>query len=112
MRRGGSVESFTGVMVGWTALMLMWLGLRADALAGVSAGYWWVFAFPAFCTAGGALYVVTRRLLGTPRPGRASRSTAIVLLIVTHLAAAVCAYNLGKAVCRGEPEISRDAGDG
>ena len=111
MRRGGSVENFTTVMAGWAALMLMWIGLRAGALTGVSATYWWVFAFPAFSTAGGALYVLTRRLLGAPRPACASRSTVIILLIVTHAAAAVCAYEIGKAVCREDSQVSRDAAD-
>lgn len=108
LRRGGGVEVCTCVMAAWTALMLMWLGLRGQALTGVPTAYWWSLTFPALCTGGGMLYVLTRRVLGSPRPGHASRVGAAALLILTHLAAAVCAYEVGRAVHQPPAQTSRE----
>jgi hypothetical protein len=100
-RRGGAVVVATDMMAIWAGAMLAWPALRSDMLVPRSDAYWWTLAFPAVCTAVGALYVLARRALGAPRPGQASKAGALVLLLITHVMAAMSAYNVGKAV-RGE----------
>jgi len=109
-RRGGAVETAVDALAVWAAIMLLWPGLRADMFAGLSGAYWWTFAFPAFCASAGTLYILARRALGAPRPGQASKAGAVALLLLTHLAAAVTAYNAAKSACAEQQPASRDAG--
>jgi len=97
-RRGGAVESATDALVGVAAVLLLWPGLRSDMLAGLGPVYWWAFTLPAFCAGLGVLYILVRLVLGVSRPGHASKSAAVVLLLITHAAAIVCAYEIGKTV--------------
>jgi len=102
-RRGGPVELVTAVMAAWAGLMVLWLGLRRDMLADVSAAYLWVLVFPAAGTGVGSMYLIVRRVLGVARPGSISKPAAVTGVLMSHLATAVVAYFVGQAGAAGGP---------
>ena len=107
-RRGGLVELLTGFFALWAGLMILWLGLRRDMLAGIAPAYLWIGAVPAAGTVLGSVYLVIRRTLRGARPGTASKRAAVAGVMMSHLVAAVAAFYVGRATVRRTRELGQD----
>lgn len=95
----------TGFCALWAGLMILWLGLRKDMLAGISPVYLWVGAVPAGGTVLGSVYLVVRRAMRGSRPGAISKRLAVALVMMSHLVVAVAAFFVGRALSERKTEL-------
>jgi hypothetical protein len=107
-RHGNLVELLTGFCVLWAGLMILYLGLRRDMLAGISPAYLWVGAVPAAGTVLGSVYVVTRRALRRARPGAASKRATVAGVLMSLLVTAVAGFYVGRATAGRGRQLSED----
>ena len=107
-RRGGILELLTAFCALWAGLMILYLGLRKDMLAGISPAYLWVGAVPAGGTVLGSVWAVMRRSLRHARPGVASKRATVAGVLMSHLVVALGAFYIGRATIRRASELSRD----
>jgi len=107
-RRGGVIEMLTGICIVWAGLMILYLGLRKDMLAGISPAYLWIGAVPAAGTVIGSLIVLARRLLRSARPGTLGKRAALGAVMMSHLVVAVAGFYFGRATAGRREELRRD----
>ena len=103
-RGGGTIQHVAAVCIVWAGLMILWLGLRGDMLAGISPVYLWIGSVPAAGTVVCSLVLAIRRFAraGPPRPGAKRGLVAGVLM--SYLVVAVGAFYVGRAARSDEPD--------